>query len=410
MKVKRFFAKDISGAIRNVRVDLGVDAVILSNRDVDGGIEIVAAVDYDEELFGNLGMDAGKDSMPANFSRSSADVASQSGAAATISQPAINPAKIEWSQEPTLVDMRRELKSLRGLMENRLTSLAWGEQARRHPQRTRLTQELMNIGLSNSLCTELSAEQQESKDINAMWRCALGKLAHRLPISETDILDEGGVIALLGPTGVGKTTTVAKLAARFALRHGRQSVALVTTDNYRIGAHEQLRIYGRILDIPVRIANDSTELREVLNSLHDKRLVLIDTAGMSQRDVRLSEQFAVIHDGSPLVRSLLVLSATTQYLALDEAVRAFGAAEPEGCIITKTDEASSLGPVLSIVIKHKLPISYITDGQRVPEDIRIARANNLVKEAMNHKQPSEQLVEQELLSTAVEEYVSHVPG
>ncbi|MDT8403915.1 flagellar biosynthesis protein FlhF [Sulfuriflexus sp.] len=427
MKIKRFFARDISGAIRSVREELGPDAVILSNLEVNGGIEIVAATDYDEALFDGLGMqgsESNKRPAPAEAAPAAvaqpepprastavqpetASPASQAGVAtAARPKPAM---KIEWSQEPTLVEMRRDMESLRGMMENRLTGLAWGEQARLHPQRTRLLRELMNMGLSPSLCRELTGEQGEA-DYDYMWRESLGRLAHRLPVSDEDILDEGGVIALLGPTGVGKTTTIAKLAARYALRHGSQSVALVTTDSYRIGAHEQLRIYGRILNVPVRIANDGHELRETLNSLQDKRLVLIDTAGMSQRDVRLSEQIAVIHDGSAQVRSFLVLSATTQYTALDEAVKVFAAAEPEGCFITKTDEASSLGPVLSVAVRHKLPVAYVADGQRVPEDLRLARAHNLVKQAMELKQSDERMLEQDLLAMATERQNTHVHG
>ncbi len=364
MKITRFFAKNISEAIRNVREELGADAVILSNKEVSGGIELVAAIDYDEAL----------------LDKNTAAAAPQpTESSPQISEPTTP--KVEWSQEPTLVEMRRELESLRGMMEDRLTGLAWGEQARRHPARTQLTRELMSLGLSHSLCQQLANEQPEQKEFSMMWRATMGRLAHKLPVSETDFLDDGGMIALLGPTGVGKTTTIAKLAARFALRHGKQNVALVTTDSYRIGAHEQLRIYGRILDVPVFVANDSKELNSVLNSLQDKRLVLIDTAGMSQRDIRLSEQFSVISHGSPLVRSFLVLSATTQMTALDEAVKVFSAAEPEACIITKTDEATSLGPVLSVISKYQLPMAYVTDGQRVPEDIRLARRGNLVKQA-----------------------------
>lgn len=372
MKIKRFFAKSISEAIRDVRETLGSDAVILSNKEVNGGIELVAGTDYDDTIFDGNNIEPATESRPATFEPDEH--------AEPVSVVAETP-KIEWSQEPTLVEMRHELESLRGMMEDRLTGLAWGEQARRFPERTHLTRELMSLGLSPNLCQSLANEQPEQADFSMMWRATMGCLAQQLPICETDFLDDGGIIALLGSTGVGKTTTIAKLAARFALRHGKQNVALITTDSYRIGAHEQLRIYGRILDVPVFIANDSDELISVLKNVQDKRLVLIDTAGMSQRDIRLSEQFSVIHNGSPLIRSFLVLSATTQMTALDEAIKVFSAAEPEACIITKTDEATSLGPVLSVISKHQLPIAYVADGQRVPEDIRIARTGNLVKQA-----------------------------
>ena len=383
MKIKRFFAKSISGAIRDVREDMGSDAVILSNKEVNGGIELVAAIDYDEALLDET-------SSPAVATRSTAETpaattveepVSAVATPAATSSPTPTASKIEWSQEPTLVGMRHELENLRGMMEDRLTGLAWGEQARRFPERTHLARELMSLGLAPALCQALAKEQPEQEDFSMMWRATMGRLANRLPACEEDFLDEGGIIALLGPTGVGKTTSIAKLAARFALRHGKQNVALITTDSYRIGAHEQLRIYGRILDVPVFVANDSNELNSILKNVQDKRLVLIDTAGMSQRDIRLSEQFSVIHNGSPLIRSFLVLSATTQMMALDETIKVFSAAEPEACIITKTDEATSLGPVLSVIEKHQLPIAYVADGQRVPEDIRRARTGNIVKQA-----------------------------
>ncbi|MCK4742481.1 MAG: flagellar biosynthesis protein FlhF [Sulfuriflexus sp.] len=397
MKIKRFFAKSISEAIREVRETLGSDAVILSNKEVSGGIELVAATDYDDSIFDSNNIESSIESRPATFD--SAD---------PVSTVAETP-NVEWSQEPTLVEMRHELESLRGMMEDRLTGLAWGEQARRFPERTHLTRELMSLGLSPRLCQTLASEQPEQSDFSMMWRSTMGRLAHQLPVCETDFLDDGGIIALLGPTGVGKTTTIAKLAARFALRHGKQNVALITTDSYRIGAHEQLRIYGRILDVPVFIANDSEELNSVLKNVQDKRLVLIDTAGMSQRDIRLSEQFSVIQHGSPLIRSFLVLSATTQMTALDEAIKVFDAAEPEACIITKTDEATSLGPVLSVIAKHQLPIAYVADGQRVPEDIRRARAGNLVKQAEKLKLSSDELSADELMFGS-QGYETHVHG
>ena len=195
-------------------------------------------------------------------------------------------------------------------------------------------------------------------------------------------LEQGGVFALLGPTGVGKTTTVAKLAARFAISHGSEHVALVTTDSYRIGAHEQLRSFARIIDIPMRVANDEGELSLSLEHFYDRRLVLIDTAGMSQRDVRFAEQAAHMRRGSPRVRNYLVLSATTQFTGLREAVQAFGQAPIDGCVITKLDECTSLGAVLTVLLEHDMPAAYVADGQRVPEDVAPAEADTLVARAV----------------------------
>ena len=448
MKIKRFFAEDVRGAIRAVRDELGVDAVILSNREVAGGIEIVAAVDYDENLVNNYAADTstgapaelpaeainGRPSVtlakasetyqsaaeryeaPPAHERSARSAAPMSdipaGDGATVppahsreSTRAHAATRIEWSQEPTLVEMRREMEDLRGMMQSQLSSLAWGDLARRNPYRAKLLQQLLDLGMAPAVCRELADRTPPDEDFDRVWRRALGELSHRIPVADDDILDQGGMIALVGPTGVGKTTTIAKLAARFVLRHGARSVALISTDGYRIGAHEQLRAYGRILDIPVRIANDGQELHDALVSLSDRRLVLIDTAGMSQRDVRLSEQFALMARTGFPIQNYLVLSATTQRGGLDEALRAFSESNLRGCILTKVDEAASLGAALSVTIEHRLPVAYVTDGQRVPEDIRPARPHTLVTRAVELMRQGEKSLQNELLAM-----VNDIPG
>ncbi len=176
---------------------------------------------------------------------------------------------------------------------------------------------------------------------------------------------------------------MAKLAARFALRHGRRHVALVTTDSYRIGAHEQLRTYGRILGIPVQTAGDRDELQAVLNHARDRKLVLIDTAGVSQRDVNLMERLSTLSLGDQRIRNCLVLSATGQTSLQREVIRNFQKAGLHDCIITKIDEAGSLGGVLSVLVEHQLPASFVGDGQQVPDDLHPARAEKLVQHAVN---------------------------
>ena len=366
MRIKRFFAPNIRQAIRMVREEVGPDAVILSNTEVEGGVEIIAAMDYDEALL-----------------QSSEGAPSPGVAAADALKPAAGVARIEWSQEPALLDMRREMKSMRGLLEQQLSSLAWGDMARRNPVRARLLHSLRDTGISPALARQIANEAAQTTDYEAAWRQALAILAHRLQVTNDDILDRGGVVALIGPTGVGKTTTIAKLAARFVLRHGARSVALVTTDSYRIGAHEQLRTYARILGLPLRIAANGEELRAALAAFSDKRLVLVDSAGMSQRDLRLSEQMALLAGGGEPLGTYLVLSAAGQMSAALEAAQAFHGTRLRGCIITKLDEAMSLGGLLSVVIQQKLPVAYVSDGQRVPEDLAVARAHNLVSSAVS---------------------------
>jgi len=288
---------------------------------------------------------------------------------------------VKWSQDPAIVAMRDEIKQLRGLLENQLAHLAWGDLNRREPLHAAVMRRFSSMELDAALIERLSAPTAHARDEEHAWQLALSELTASVPVAEHDVMDQGGIVALVGSTGVGKTTSVAKLAARYVLRHGQRHVALVSTDSYRIGAHEQLMTYGRLLGIPVQIASDHKELRSTLNSLADKRLVLIDTAGMSQRDVRLSEQFATLTDSGMPIRTLLVLSATAHPSVLEETVRAFSCVALEGAVLTKLDEAARLGGVLSTVINQRLPLMFVTNGQRVPEDLHPARAQNLVQNA-----------------------------
>jgi flagellar biosynthesis protein FlhF len=360
MKIKRYVAPDMRQAIRQVREEQGPDAVILSNRQVDGGVEIVAAMDY-EAFLSEIG--AGKPAAATAARHAAAGGATATGAAGAA---------------PEIAAMQRELQTLRGMLEHQLSDLAWGEAGRRHPRRALLVRRLRELGLSAALAQEVAAAVQEHADVERTWREALAVLAHRLPVTNDEILNTGGVVALVGPTGVGKTTTVAKLAARFILRHGPDSVGLMTTDDQRIGAQEQLRIYGKILNTPVRAAHNAAALAAALAEMHGRRLVLIDTAGLGQRDLRLQEQIELIRCRELPIRSYLVLAATTQLSGIEEIVATYRPMSPQGCIVTKIDETTSLGGVLSVAQRHRLPLAYLSEGQRVPEDLRPARAHDLV--------------------------------
>jgi flagellar biosynthesis protein FlhF len=224
----------------------------------------------------------------------------------------------------------------------------------------------------------------ESLTAESAWSAPLEQLVSRIPVCEADLIAEGGIFAVVGPTGVGKTTTIAKLAARFALTSKPEDVALVTTDTFRIAAREQLETFGEILGAPVYHAADSTRLAEILKMLGGRRLVLIDTAGMGQRDVRLARQLSWLSSADSRVKVMLALPANTQTPALQEIVEAFMVARPSACILTKTDEATSLGGAISALIRNGLPLAYVANGQRVPEDLHFARPRQawLVKSAL----------------------------
>ncbi len=424
MKIKRYFASDIRQAIRLVREEQGPDAVILSNRRVEGGVEIVAALDYDESAvrrMANCEDSAARVEAPAMRPEPVLASAAPAEPAPVAPVPEPDPSpfvarratpeevdealdfalpskyglspgckeerpsrrhqaqpEVVWSQEPSLMAMRDEMKELRSLLENQLTGLAWREMKRDNPQRIKLLEKLLQMGLSPDLCHELAAQIQYRPDMAQNWRQALGLLASRVDVTHDDILTHGGTVALIGPCGVGKTTTIAKLAARYTLRHGAGKVALVTTDSFRIGAHHQLRTYGQILSAPVHMAKDGAELQSILESLRDKSLILIDTAGMSQRDVHLSEQFAMLNHRGLSLRTYIVLSASSQRATLDDVLRQFGKVQLDGAILTKLDEAAILGEAISALVQYHLPVAYLSDGQAVPEDLHPARSNSLV--------------------------------
>ncbi len=272
--------------------------------------------------------------------------------------------------------LRQEVAGMRQVIEREMNRFT-DERLRGCPVRATALDLMDEYGFDAGLARDVAMQIPLETEAHRGRGLMLGLISRKLPIAPVDPLEEGGVIALVGPTGAGKTTTIAKLASRFAEKHAPRDVALVTTDTTRIGAREQLYGYGRQLGIAVHEANSGTDLDQLLERLKDYKLVLIDTAGLGPRDRALAAQLQWLR-AARQVRTLLVLPANTSFGDMDEVVRRFGAANLQGLVLSKLDETGRFGNALSVAVDHALPITWVTDGQDVPEDLHRASAANLV--------------------------------
>ncbi len=289
------------------------------------------------------------------------------------------PLPVNEAQIQQLMD---EMRSIKTLLERQLAGFAWGDLTRHAPVRAQLLGEMLEAGFSGDLARRLADELPAELDVQEgrKWLSAAINRRLRTLTSDNELIDRGGVFALVGPTGVGKTTTTAKLAARCVVRYGAEKLALLTTDGYRIGAYEQLRIYGRILGVPVHVVRDSEDLRRMLGELRNKHMVLIDTVGMSQRDRMVAEQAAMLMRAGD-VKRLLLLNATSRGDTLDDVIKSYAGEDIAGCILSKVDEAAALAPALDAVVRHGLLLTYIANGQRVPEDLHLPNRAYLLHRA-----------------------------
>lgn len=493
MKIKRFVAPDMRTAFAMVRQEHGPDAVILSNRMTDDGVEIVAASNYDEALVQHTlqAMRSERESAQADTVRlqvqNSAPVSPSSAsleqrapspaeeaaayfrprgkspaapviaaaptaanratpaavpvpataaakpAVAPIIEPTIEPASFAAKlaaclppnplegdldglpplpmiapplplppEEPSvpvasqapqltavngsaaaapendeqLLQMRAELASMREMIEREMSRLT-DERLRGSPVRAQALDLMDDYGFDAGLTRDIALQIPADTEMHRGRGLMLGLLSKKLPIAPSDPLEDGGIIALVGPTGAGKTTTIAKLAASYAAKHNARDVALVTTDTVRVGGREQLHSYGRQLGIAVHEADSDAGLAQTLDRLRDYKLVLIDTAGLGQRDKNLVGQLNWLRSAGQ-VRTLLVLPANSHFGDLDEVVRRFSGARPQGVVLTKIDETGRLGSALSVIVDHQLPMVWLADGQRVPQDLHRANGANLV--------------------------------
>jgi len=458
MNIRRFFGKNSREALSMVRKELGDNAVILSNRAVHGGNEIMAF--REEEMDAIVGNDAPVTSAPAvsapfnqvrefdyahNESRdepttllsllnkSNHAPVTDSPARRTEARPSANnmaylstdvdeDVNINLHMEPApqpvikqkpiaakpvqeqpvaakkraseqtatsqqMAFMLSEMRNMRNVIESQLTAISWGNIQQRDPVKTEMLSMLLAAGFSPALSRYLAEKLPENLDNKkaAAWiRYILGRNLNTIE-NETEVLDQGGVFALIGPTGVGKTTTTAKLAARYVMKHGTQNLGLITTDAYRVGGHEQLRIYGKILGVMVHAVKDETDLKIALNELKNKHTILIDTVGVSQRDRMVTEQIAMLSSTKTPIKKLLCLNATNTGETLTDVIQAYKGKGLDGCIITKLDEAATIGNTLDVIIREKLKLFYTANGQRVPEDINLANKVDLINLALSLK-------------------------
>lgn len=414
MNARKFIAASSRDALKLVRVELGEDAVILSNRKVPEGVEIVAIAGSDlahisetritgvgaapkvgnpqptqgwAELIpskadnpqptrsGKLTVQAanqaaalGAKVLDTNIQHESGRVAAPkvgNAVSETKVAPEIKVAPETRNETPEQQTLLSEIKSMRNLLQEQMACFSWSDMQQRSPVRSGLLRDMLNVGFSPLLSRQLLEKIPADGGLDWLHRA----IGHNLRVAtlQEDVVARGGVYALVGPTGVGKTTTTAKLAARAVVRYGADKVALVTTDSYRIGAHEQLKIYGKILGVSVHAVRNTEDLKLTLSGLKHKHLVIIDTMGVGQRDSRVAEQAQMFDESG--VQRLLLLNATSSGSTLDDVVKMYGGAGVIGCIPTKLDEAVTLGTVLDVVVRHKLTMHYIASGQRVPEDL-----------------------------------------
>ncbi|TAN71904.1 MAG: flagellar biosynthesis protein FlhF [Gallionella sp.] len=361
MNIRKFIAPTSRQALRDIRNELGDEAVILSNRTVGEGVEIIALANEEVARL----TDPGAGGREPRAGSGKADVRRET----------LSPQPSSSAENDILV----EIKSMQGMLQQQLATLSWTGMQQRDPQRAGLLRRMLNSGFSALLARQLLDKMPAGSARGEQWVKQVLKHNLRVAGEADDIVAKGGVYALIGPTGVGKTTTTAKLAARAVVRYGADKVALLTTDSYRIGAYEQLRIYGRILGVAVHAVKDADDLRLTLSALRHKHLVLIDTVGMGQRDERVGDQNEMF--GMAGVKSLLLLNAASSGDTLEDVVRMYHSDKVVGCITTKLDEAVNPGAVLDVAVRHRLVMHYMANGQRVPEDLHPASTDYMLHRA-----------------------------
>lgn len=420
-KAEKIFAADMQSAMKQIRRELGDDAVIMSTRKLSDGVEVSVSRGTKQRVRSIKEARAEAKAQKAGPAEVKAPFQLADIAAATVASTGEEPFRLGASPMSNTVATNRagqsfqqfdepslqsELGSIRMLLQRCLGNFAWDEYSSKSPQHASLWQRFVAMGVSGDLTRSILDRLNADQDLKTAWRRALTQLSRAIPIaSPHDLVSSGGTFAFLGATGVGKTTTIGKLATRYVLERGADSVALVTTDRFRVAAQEQLRSLGSILGVTVRMVDEHNSLSDILLSLRNKSLVLIDTAGLNGSDPNFQNQLQMLRDNSIRLRNLLVLSSTSQKQVLQREYQAYSKVDLAASIVTKVDEAASIGEYLSLVIEKKLPVAYETHGQEIPDDIGVAEGVHLVTTAVELTRHSQNNTEQ-----VVSEFSASYPG
>ncbi|QWD87749.1 flagellar biosynthesis protein FlhF [Polynucleobacter paludilacus] len=392
MTTKRFVAKTARDVMKQVRDELGADASILTHREINGWHEITAtageadATPKEAKASGKtelenkqLQMKRAQEMLQIFNSKQNVKEASTTSETTSVKAPAVVQATSNSAnQNQEMNQLLVELREMKNSFQSQLNAISWESAQHQSPNARQLTQRMLEAGFTQDLAKRVLKKLPADLALEdaIIWSRNLLSKNIQCIENEAEILDSKGVYAFLGPTGVGKTTTVAKIASRFALQHGKASVALISTDTYRIGGNEQLHIYAKILGVEMLTAKDGVELDTALEKLSKKKLVLIDMAGLSHKDKMVEKQLEMLSATQTKIKKVLCLNANNTTESLNAVTQAYSSKGIEGCIITKVDESISLGGILNAVMQNKLRVLYITNGQRVPEDIALLNKTN----------------------------------
>lgn len=373
MELKRIIAPDVRTALRLVREELGAEAMIFSNRRVSGGVEIIASAQGNGAQPRSIEPERARPVVADTV----ADIAPFSAVPAVGREPPRGDADVA----PRLAEVQSELRSMRDLLETRLAQIDRGRAGIGPGVQARLWQRLTRMGLPNRIVRELVGRTRDDADWETAWLDTLCALAGQMP-EAGDPVAGGGAFAVVGPAGAGKTTTLCKLAVRYALEHGPEAVALVSLDSYRLGATDMLRAVAGLLGADFHAADTDEPLADILARRSARRLILVDTPGLNRRIPSQVARLEQLGRMAGTVATLLVLPANAQRRSLEAVIRDCRIASPVGCVLTKIDETASMGEAIGAVSAAALPVAYSTDGQEIPDDIRIARASELVSHAV----------------------------